>query len=124
MANKFTEQRKRRNSANATEEFVEKLYEDEETISEHIKDNDRKTAQESDDIPVKRKPGRPKLEDKEASSVYSILLTDSIREKMDLASRARKLSIKKYIVKLIEDDYNNNGEKYEAFKELSEKIVF
>ncbi len=43
---------------------------------------------------------------------------------MDLASRARKISIKKYIVKLIEDDYNNNGEKYEAFRELSEKIVF
>ena len=33
-------------------------------------------------------------------------------------------ALKKYIVKLIEDDYNNNGEKYEAFRELSEKIVF
>lgn len=123
MANKFTEQRKKRNSANATEEFVEKLYEDEEVINEHIKDNDKDNREQNEE-PVKRRPGRPKLEDREASSVYSILLADSIREKMSLAARARRISVKKYIVKLIEDDYNNNSDKYEAFRELSEKLGF
>lgn len=120
MGNKFTEQRKKRTNVNATEDIAEKLYEDEELIKDRSKEE--KVIEE----PVKKGPGRPKLadEEREMSSTYSILLTDSIRDKMATAANARKISLKKYIVMLIEDDYKKNADKYEAFKEMQDKLVF
>ena len=129
MANKFTEQRKKRSSANATEEIAEKLYENEELIKEHVKEEVRPSVIKPDkpvEKPLKRGKGRPKKaeDEKELSSTYSLLLSESIREKMRLAASARNMSVKKYVVMLIEDDYAKYEEKYETFKEMTEKLGF
>lgn len=122
MGNKFTEQRKKRNADTSTDELAEKLYEEDDNIDEH----DRSSTSQDSATHQKRGKGRPKLEEweKTPSRPFSFLMPIALKEKINLAASARKLSLTQYIITLIEDDLEKNEIKYQQYKEISERISF
>ncbi len=136
--NRFKNRYDSRNSKNATDDFVEQLYEN-ETSEEKVEEVKSKIEESESIMPapvneevkiqvapvnapvpvptpkVKKKPGRPKKNDEERTS-FNIKFSVSEKDMLNIASTASGKSMADYLISLIKNDYEANKAYYDAVK--------